>query len=93
MKQWLTVAEAAEAMGCKKRNAYQTLNAYGKRFGRPVLVHRKRNNRSILMVSAEDIARINGQDANTMLLLDIKETLEALADGVAEIVRLNCIQK
>jgi hypothetical protein len=84
MKQWLTVSEAAEAMGCSQQNAYATLHRYSKLFGRPLLVKRKLKNRNRLVVSAEDIARVNGHDSNTMILLDIKETLEALVDCLGE---------
>lgn len=85
MKQWMTVAEAAEVMGCTKRNAYLRLHAAAKRIGRPVLVKRNFKNRMRMVVSAEDIARLNGDNATMLILLEIKGTLEALVDCIEEL--------
>lgn len=78
MKHWMSVREAAEVMGCSRRQAYRRLKSLELRLGKPVLVSRVSQGRKKIVVSAVDIARICGEDKQLADLLEIKETMDAL---------------
>jgi hypothetical protein len=91
---WFSVAEAADMMNVDRSTAHRRFTALAARVGREVLVARAHNGRTKLVVSAADIARVNGPDKQLSDLLELREGFEALAEKFIQLsMRVDAIAR
>lgn len=86
---WVSVSEAAKAMGVGRTTAYRKFHRMERRVGRRILVTKRLHGKEILAVRRSDLERlirIDGGEAESRDFEELQASLDAVVSALEDVV-------